>query len=1203
MANTPESDLPSETPSTESNAGDRSADIQQAVETFIENHTSGNAVDPMKFAAGYRESLRSQILAQCREFLVFDGMLGQQEWSDPSAETTDGKTFGEFVIQEELGRGGMGVVYLANQKSLNRRVALKVMASGLTLSKRHVERFRHEAMATAKLRHPAIVGVHGLVEVDGTFALAMDYVAGRNLADILDDLRLANSDGQGVVIGTLGIASHHSYVAECAMLVSQIASALAAAHHSQIVHRDLKPRNLMIDERQQVRLLDFGLAKSLDATRQSISMPGEINGTAHYMSPEQTLAKRVEIDHRSDIWSLGVILYELLTLKRPFDGKNLQQIVYGICFKEPPSPQRLNTKVPRDLETICQKALEKDPSNRYQTAVEFEADLQRFLRWEPIHAKPASALTRATKFLRRHRTESLATATTLLVTTTLLSAIWISNSIDASTADGLLKSAEIRAGEGDFKSAIALTTEALELRNDEVTRERLERYYSESKRVSTESAWKVAESKQLLNRDREAALQLALGAEQILPSVKTRSAVLDALGSGWMVQTLLPESPQRPSFASFSSSGNKIVAGGQRGSLQLINRNSQAAPRQLVGHDEQVPIAGAAFINDQDIVSVSIDQTLRLWRAEANYRPQTIDLGEQIAAALYVSAASNRALILTYNRQLRQYQAQVRNTDDGTLVTNPIEHQSLIWVAGISPNGQVVATCSGAQSIVRLNNASDGSSIADIAMHAPKVSARCVAFSADSSMLAIGHSDGFVGIYDTATGAIIGQARHSRRITSIAFDQTNSRLLTGSQDQTARLWQLDRKTAHFELREIGILMGHKGPVEHVSFNATGELAVTTTNATDGVIRIYDVGVGRAPASEAIYSYEVGETVKQAAFARDSRCILAVTSKRTLLWQYGTAQGVVTLRQPGKVPSAAFTSDGEYIVTAGDDEKLRFWNSRNGRQVWKNEQLRKPITGLDIDDNNQHVACSDTDGVVHIHAIETGKQLFTLGEKSQRIATVKFVQAGRQLLTISDTDNAQITLWNLADKTETHCTRPTKIIAADINQDGSLLATVENEEHFARLWKLPALTPLGEVGEHSAAIVQIQFAKDSSRLLTASLDQSIRAYRLADGRCITKSTVGSPFQFATFSPDGQLLLTYKKKSGTAHLWNANDGSEVLHFSAQRGALRWGTINNNGTWAATCADDGTTCIWPTNPVEVATALRSQNESNRLPSSEPR
>ena len=335
MANKPDPDVVSDPALAGTPSGSHDTTIQQAVEAFVKQHAAGAATDPATFAAGYPETMRAEILSQCREFLTFDGLLGRQEWQEPEQEAEDGRVFGDFLIQEELGRGGMGVVYLAKQKSLNRRVALKVMASGLTLSKRYVERFRREAMATAQLRHRAIVPVHSLIEVDGTFALAMDYVAGRNLADVLDDLRLANTEDGGVEIGTLGIATDKGYVAECAMLVAEVASALAVAHHNQVVHRDLKPRNLMIDDRRQIRLLDFGLAKSLDATRESLSVSGELTGTWHYMSPEQTLAKRVEIDHRADIWALGVILYEILTLKRPFDGKNQHQIVYEICFKEP----------------------------------------------------------------------------------------------------------------------------------------------------------------------------------------------------------------------------------------------------------------------------------------------------------------------------------------------------------------------------------------------------------------------------------------------------------------------------------------------------------------------------------------------------------------------------------------------------------------------------------------------------------------------------------------------------------------------------------------------------------------------------------------------------------------------------------------------------------------------------------------------------
>ena len=271
----PERDVAAATPAPEPS---QRTSVQQAVEQFVELHSCGEAPDLTAFAARFPTDLQPQILAQCREFLAFDGLLGHQPWHDgaPTTKATaspgEGRAFGDFIIQEELGRGGMGVVYLANQKSLNRRVALKVMASGLTLSKRHVERFRREAAAAAQLRHPAIVAVHSLTEVDGTFALAMDYVAGRNLADILDDLRLANGDEPTTVDGTLGLAKEKGYVAECAMLVAELASGLAAAHQAGVVHRDLKPRNLMLDDRRQVRLLDFGLAKSLGEG--SISMSG-----------------------------------------------------------------------------------------------------------------------------------------------------------------------------------------------------------------------------------------------------------------------------------------------------------------------------------------------------------------------------------------------------------------------------------------------------------------------------------------------------------------------------------------------------------------------------------------------------------------------------------------------------------------------------------------------------------------------------------------------------------------------------------------------------------------------------------------------------------------------------------------------------------------------------------------------------------------
>lgn len=1177
-------------------------DTQQAVERFIELHGAGKATDPMTFAEGYRQELRSAILSQCREFLMFDGLLGKQEWQEPAAKPEDGRAFGDFLIQEELGRGGMGVVYLAKQKSLDRRVALKVMASGLTLSKRHVERFRREAMATAQLRHPAIVPVHSFVEVDGAFALAMDYVAGRNLADMLDDLRLANREGEGVAVGTLGIATEKGYVAECAMLVAQVASALATAHHNQVVHRDLKPRNLMIDERRQVRLLDFGLAKSLDATRESISMSGEITGTAHYMSPEQTLAKRVEVDHRADIWSLGVILYELLTLRRPFDGKNLQQIVYEICFKEPTPLQRHNQKVPRDLVTICQKALEKDPGKRYQTAADFEADLQRFLRWEPVHAKPASPWTRAAKFVRRHRTETAIALTLLIATTAVLGFVWARSTMDANSANSLLQRAEARASTGDYQQAITLTNQALTLRNDAVTRERLGRYHAENKRIENEAYLKVAQSKQLLEHDREGAMLLALRAEQQLSNALTRSAVLDALGSGWAKRTLSLPDNERVLRASWSPSGNRVVVGGARGTLCIFDREADGAqPIELLGHEASLPIAGAAFASEDRLVSLSPDQTLRLWNARAGAQPRTLQLGNP-AAALRTSQDGGRALFFSY-KSLREVYAQIWDTQTGTRLGEPVLHDSYIFATELSGDGSIAATCCGAHSVVRLWNATTGETIANIDEHGGPEPVRVLAFSPDSTLFATGTRHGAVRIYNAQNGALLGEVRHTNAVNCIAFDPSNTRMLTGSLDLTAQLWEFDRSGSGDDqaitIRPASIFTGHRGPVEHVGFDSEGELALTATGKPGATIQIFDVEPGQRVGNQSIHRYEVGAAIESARFAPNSRHVLAVANRRALVLDFRSARGIVSLKQTGKVPAVSFTQDGNDLVTAGDDERVRRWHARDGRQIWATKRLGSPIRTLDVAPNDERVAYSDVDGVVHVLSMHDGAGQFKLQGHGESVPVVRFLQDGTRLLTAGasagDPTQGTVLLWNLAQRSTTaKLTLPHPVVSADVSADGSLLATVEADQHHARLWSLPDLKDRGAIAQHEGPVHHAQFAPGGTNLLTASADRTVRIHDLTD-QLLTQFSVESPVVCATFSPDSSTVLTCSiEANGTAQLWRVADGTELLHFEGHRGTLMWGTFSSNGDWVATSAKDGSTCIWPTDPVGVAARLPLRSEA---------
>ncbi|MBL8756001.1 MAG: protein kinase, partial [Planctomycetes bacterium] len=907
--------------------GSRSTNVQQAVEQFIELHATGQGPDPATFAGKFPEDLRKDVLLQCREFLAFDGLLGHQEWQPTPAKEAQGRSFGDFVIQEELGRGGMGVVYLAQQKSLNRRVALKVMASGLTLSKRHVERFRREAAAAAQLHHPAIVAVHSLSEVDGTFALAMDYVAGRNLADILDDLRLANGDSPTSIEGTLGLAPEKGYVAECAMFVAELASALAVAHAATVVHRDLKPRNLMLDDRRQVRLLDFGLAKSLGEG--SISMSGEITGTAHYMSPEQTLAKRVEIDHRADIWALGVILYELLTLRRPFDGKNLQQVVYEICFQEPVALQQRNHKVPRDLVTICQKALEKDPNKRYPTAAEFEADLQRFLRWEPVHAKPASATTRVLKWMRRHRTESLLAAGLLVFGLVMLGLFWHRDA----QAGELLAAAATAEEQGDFKRAEELASQALAMRNDEATRAR-HKYYAQAQQTRRAEANKEAlESANLKEHDREGAIRAALGAVDKFTSLETRSAVLAALGSGSVARPLLGEVDGKlPRLVGgrWSPDGTAVLLFGYGGHASLWDPASARRLALLVGHPDQATLVDATWLDTDRVATVAIDRTLRVWRRSSASLERTVKL-DGVPSIMHADAAGKRLLVTTYSTETNVYLAQVFDTATGAALAPAVAHAQLFVAAVLDRTGTLAATCGGPE--VKVWRTDTGAAaFPDIAV---KGRVHALEFGLDGNVLAIAceHEVRFVHV---ASGQVVGRASHSKDIYAMAFDTSGSRLVTGSGDLTARVWDLASTDSGrtLQITESTTLTGHATAVRHVGFTRDGQFALTATGDNRGALSVFDVDTGRGATGTRVHHFEAGQSILRAELAPDGQSVLALAGvARPMVWDLGGARGVLTIRQSGWAGALAFDATGNHLVTGGSDERLRLWSTASGGLAW------------------------------------------------------------------------------------------------------------------------------------------------------------------------------------------------------------------------------------------------------------------------------
>ena len=1156
--------------------------VQQAVEEFVRLHSAGKRPEPLAFADEYDEALRERIVTQCREFLAFDGVLGHQEWQEPDADDEpDGRLFGDFVIEEELGRGGMGVVYLARQRSLGRRVALKVMASGLTLSKRHVERFRREAMATAQLRHPAIVPVHSFVEEDGSFGLAMEYVAGRTLADLLADLSLKNRPDHTGVEGTLGIAPDKGYVAECAILAAQVASALAAAHAAKIVHRDLKPQNLMLDDRRQIRLLDFGLAKSLEPENAGLSMSGEVTGTLHYLSPEQTLANRVAVDERSDVWSLGVILYQLLTLTRPFDGRNMPQIFSAICFKEPTPIQRLNPRVPRDLATICGKALEKDPNRRYQTAAEFEADLQRFLNWEPVRAKPTGALGRASKFLRRHRAASAIAAGLALTATTIGGVLYFQRAEAARRADVLMAEAAADAEAGAFADAIVKTNSALELRNDEVTRERLDRYHAQKQGVESEAARKVAESARLMGFDQEGALARALDAHSVLATPATRSATLSALGGGIAARSLPALQGASTRSMSVSPSGAHVAVSGSNGALKVLAIGDKGATTDLRGHAERVDVSAVAFLDDDQLISLGFDGSLKRWRRSTGRAEASVELSRFAAYGMHLDARRQRALLLLQDRETGQWGAQARDARTLAAAGPFVAHGRLLMGTAFSPDGEVAACCNTAKRL-RVWRVTDGEVLVDRPLPHEMV-ASALAMSADCALVAAGDRSGQLAVLAATDGALVARGRHASFVSALTFAPDGRRLLSGSTDFTTRLWSFDPDARDQPLRETSTLGGDQTPVQSVAFDSSGTLAATACGTNNTVLRIYDCSSGGP--KRALFEHRIGDKVREVAFLAGDRELLALTTRRPVVWGFLQRRGVTELHQPGKVQGIAFVADGERLASTGDDEHLRVWSRRDGRLIWQTPALGMPVEALAVDDEEQRIAAALVGGDLRLYAAGDGSALTELRGAAHHVRAMFFL-GPEGLLTAGtgrDKQTGQVTVWDLGQGAPTaRAELPRAVLSAALSPDAATLATVVEGADRVQLWKLPEVERIGDVPVTGSRAQAVTFHPETGDLLLVCEDGSASVHHL-DGSLDIQFQTTAATGDATYSRDGRFLLTCSR-GGEARLLRAADAREELRFDPDGTPLLCGAFSPDGAWAATSYKNGSIRIWPTDPVGV-------------------
>jgi tetratricopeptide (TPR) repeat protein len=471
--------------------------VGQVADEFIERLDKGEQPDIEEYVRRHPHlALVLRDVLTALQVMRVPGQLAASDGDGAQPSPPLVGVLGDFRMIREVGRGGMGVVYEAEQMSLDRRVALKVLPFAATMDPRQLQRFQNEARAAAGLHHTNIVPVYGVGCERGIHFYAMQYIEGQSLADVIASLKAsvgrqthdattpyhgADAPRSPETVPIARISTAHStkdpsYFRTVAQLGIQAAEALDYAHQMGVIHRDVKPANLLIDNSPltthhspRLWVTDFGLAQVHSDTR--LTMTGDLVGTLRYMSPEQALAKRVVVDHRTDIYSLGATLYELLTLQPAYRGSDRQELLRQIAFEEPKAPRRVSKAIPAELDTIVLKAMEKNPAERYGTAQELAVDLRNFLESRPLRARRPGAVLRLRKWARRHQAPVTTAIICLFLAIAALTAVagWVlrdrraRRGDDERTAGNALTEADRLHEEGKWAEAISAADRAEEL--------------------------------------------------------------------------------------------------------------------------------------------------------------------------------------------------------------------------------------------------------------------------------------------------------------------------------------------------------------------------------------------------------------------------------------------------------------------------------------------------------------------------------------------------------------------------------------------------------------------------------------------------------------------------------------------------------------------------------------------------------------------
>ncbi len=1031
----------------------------------------------------------------------------------PSDEAAPGDRIGRYKLLQKIGEGGCGVVYMAEQEEpVRRRVALKVIKLGMD-TKSVIARFEAERQALAMMDHPNIAKVldAGATEMGRPY-FVMELVRGVSITEYCDKNQMPTRQRLDLFV--------------------QVCHAVQSAHQKGIIHRDLKPSNILVTLNDGVPLpmvIDFGIAK---ATNQKLTEKtlftnyATMIGTPAYMSPEQAEMSKLDVDTRTDIYALGVLLYELLTATTPFPTKELLSLGFGemqrvIAEREPLRPStRLSTMTHEertvvaknrsieasalgklfrgDLDWIVMKCLEKDRTRRYDTANGLASDIQRHLNNEAVLACPPSGAYRFQKMVRRNK---LVFAAASAVTLTLIAGLSFS-------AWSFLRELKAHAREAEQRSKADA---------EKIT---AERHLYVANMNQAQKAWEennIGRLRQLLVETQEYPNR---GFEWYY----------------WQRQTHLPLRTLRGHLeevtsVAFSSDGQRIVTGSWDQTAKVWEAPSGRQLHSLRGHS--LPIWCVAFSPDgQRIVTGSWDGTAKVWDAASGRELLPLQGHTRPIRSVAFSSDSQRIITGSWDQTAKVWEA----ASGRQLLTLGGTNGNVGSVA-FSPDGQHLVTGSDDQT-ANVWNAANGTNLITLKGHGAEI--YCVAFSSDGQWIVTGSGDNTAKVWETASGReVLTLKGHSAAIWSVAFSRDGQSIVTGSWDQTAKVWEVARG------KGLLPLLGHTNTIRSMAFSSDGERIVT--GGDDSTAKVWETASGRQLLT--LKGHTAG--IASAAFSRDGQRIVTGSDDKTAnVWEAASGQALLLLKGPlDGINCVAFSADGQRIITGSADNTAKVWETGSGRELFILSGHNGGISSVAFSPDGQRIVTGSNDKTAKVWEAASGRLLRTLKKHNRRIMSVAFSPDGRQIVTGSWDQTAQV--WETASG---HARVPlighlSGIASVAFSADSQRIVT-GSDDNTAKVWEAASGRELLTLSDHNGGVWSVGFSADGQRIVTGSRDRMAKVWEAASAVQV------AAWQKEDNAAAERLAVLRSERVETVkrdRLHSAEDAGDVRHVTF----TKWGT----------------------------------------------